>query len=321
MTAKRRFHTMQTDLHEGRWMGLSFGSFMDSEDPNDALRCPIIGRVCGDEIEYGKLFAYCFRRFGYPERGWDNYKELVTYYLTTPHQDMVLTITPYVGNTSLISMGFLVKSESLTAIEDYARRDRTAWEQRMLDWAEKQGLPDWMQEWIEIYNTEYCAAFTDMPKADNWRQIVNFAYPLGEEGSRPYELTNRVVEFRKKLHADYSKTEPWPTYYIRPANVQDWNDDDPLKPFALAALGALEDLHSPVGVRDQSINAFGEVESSRVGVKAASSAGYPSGALGNSAAKELAELHELIMKLGKGNAKRGIKKVLRAITVDAETSR
>jgi hypothetical protein len=35
--------------------------------------------------------------------------------------------------------------------------------------------------------------------------------------------------------------------------------------------------------------------------------------LGNTAAKEFAELHELVLKLGKGSVKRGISKVLSAV--------
>jgi hypothetical protein len=97
--------------------------------------------------------------------------------------------------------------------------------------------------------------------------------------------------------------------------VQDWNDDDPLKPFAQAAMVALEDLRTPVGVRDASINAFGLVdkESGRADVKIAPSAGYPSGMIGNTAPEEFAELHGLVLTLGKGNAKRGIKKIMSAM--------
>ncbi|ACK78152.1 hypothetical protein RU820_05330 [Acidithiobacillus ferrooxidans] len=307
--AKRKFHMKQAEM-AGNWIGLKFRTYIDSEKPAVALSDPIITSVCGDEIEYGKLFAYCFRRFGYPNRGWDDYKELVSYRLTTPHPDMVLRITPYVGNISVISVQFMVERGAYMAIEAYAERDRMAWEGRSLDYAEKQGLPNWMPEWVNIFNTEFRAAFPDVSYADNWRQAVNFYYQYGEKGSRPYELTDRLVQFRKKLHDDYAQIERWPAYYMRPADVKDWNEDDPLKPFAQAAMVALEDLRTPVGVRDQSINAFGEVESGRADVNVSPSAGYPSGALGNSAPKEFAELHTLILKLGKGNAKRGIKKAM-----------
>ncbi|WP_035193331.1 hypothetical protein [Acidithiobacillus ferrivorans] len=311
--AKRKFHMKQAELGGKEWIGLDFRGYMDTGKPAVTLFDPIIASVCGDEIDYGTLFAYCFRRFGYPNRGWDDYKELVSYRLTTPHPDMVLEITPSVGNIAVLSVSFRVEHQARMAIEAYARRDRLAWEQRLWDYAEKRGLPDWISEWLDAFNTGFHETFPDAPLADNWRQAMNVYYPMGKEGSRAHELTSLVAEFRKKLYEDYSQIEPWPAYYLRPADVKDWNDDDPLKPFAQAAMVALEDLRTPVGVRDQSINAFGEVESGRADVDASPSAGYPSGALGNTAAKEFAELHELILKLGKGNAKRGIKKIMSAM--------
>ena len=42
----------------------------------------------------GQLFAYLFRRFGYPSRGWDGDKRLVTYCITTPIKDVFLTVIP-----------------------------------------------------------------------------------------------------------------------------------------------------------------------------------------------------------------------------------
>lgn len=277
------------------------------------LADPVIRSIIGEEIDYGKLFAYLFRRFGYPNHGWDDYKELVAYYLTTPRPDMVLQIKPYVGDTSALSLRFLVETNISYSIEAYGQRHRDAWTLRCLDWAEAQGLPDWMQEWVRIYNTEYREAFPGVPLADSWRQAVDFHFPLGEEGTKPYELTNRVVLFREKLRADFSNIEPYPPYYYRPSNLAECNDDDPIKPFVAAAIDALKDLRTPVGVRDQSINVFGEVDDGRSSAKCAASAGYPSGALGNAATQEFAELHTLILKMGKGSAKRGIKKIMAAI--------
>lgn len=311
--AKRKFQMKQADLSGRRWVGLSFQTSMAT--PKDVfLSDPIVAQVFGDEVDYGKLFAYCFRRFGYPNKGWDGYKQLVSYYLTTPHPDMVLEITPYVGDTASLSLRFLVPREAHFAIEMYARRDREAWELRSLDWAEQQGLPAWMPEWLNIFNTEVREAFPGTPVAANWREAVGIFFVVGQEGSRVHELSQQIVAFRKALHQDYSAIEPWPDYYLRPANIEEWPDEDPLKAYALAALAALKDLRRPVGVRDQAINVFGTVESGRAAVRAATSAGYPSGAIGNAAPKEFAELHGLILKLGKGNAKRGIKKVMAAVS-------
>ena len=49
------------------------------------------------KMGYGALFAYLFRRFGYPDTGWDDDKQLVKYYLATPEPDMVLAAHPSGG--------------------------------------------------------------------------------------------------------------------------------------------------------------------------------------------------------------------------------
>ena len=45
----------------------------------------------------GQLFAYLFRRFGYPSWAWDDDKELTHYCLTTPLEGVFLTVCPYMG--------------------------------------------------------------------------------------------------------------------------------------------------------------------------------------------------------------------------------
>lgn len=226
---------------------------------------------------------------------------------------MLLNITPHVGNTSVIAIRFMVSRATMLAVEDYAQRDRAAWDQRMYDWAEKQGLPVWMPEWIDYYNNECRQLWPSAPVAETWRQIMGFPFPYGEKGTPLHEMTSRVTAFCKQLREDYEKVEAWPAYYDRPTDWHAMNEDDPLKPLAEAALAALQDLRSPVGVRDQSIDAFGEADGSVCEVCAAESAGYPCGALGNVAPKEFAELHGLIADLGKGNIKLGIKKVIAAM--------
>lgn len=314
--ATPKFRIKQAAMGGERWLGIEFRACMAEEASLDpvayTLSDPIISRVCGDEVDYGALFAYCFRRFGYPERGWDGDKQLVGYYLTTPHPGMVLRVTPSLGNQSTLSLGFLVEWDAHWAIENYARGDRLDWEVRALDWAEQQGLPDWMPEWVTLY-TEFSEASHDVPLASNWRQTLNFPYATALPGSRAHELNRLAAEYRKALFDGYSQVEPQPAYYLRPVDVESWNNDDPLKPFAQAALVALADLHTPVGVRDQAINAFGLVEDGRAKAKPAKSAGYPSGALGNGAPSEFAVLHGHIMRRGNGNAKRGIKNLLKTV--------
>ena len=44
--------------------------------------------------EYGPLFAYMYRRFGVPEFGSDNHKEIANWYITTPDKNVVLCVSP-----------------------------------------------------------------------------------------------------------------------------------------------------------------------------------------------------------------------------------
>ena len=196
--AKRKFHLKQTNP-DGRWLGLDFGPFIESHAP---FADPVIRTTVGDDIDYGCLLAYCFRRFGYPQTGWDDYKELARYYLTTPVADLILCVSPSVSNRAALSLRFLVSDTAYAAVHRYAERARDEWERRSLDWAEQQGLPKWMPEWLEIYNSEYRNVFADAPPALDWRGAVNFRSALGEKGTRLFRLASRVAAFRKVLDKD-----------------------------------------------------------------------------------------------------------------------
>lgn len=45
------------------------------------------------------LLAYMIRRFGWPNAGSDDYKDLCSWMLTTPIEGLYLVVTPYLGNT------------------------------------------------------------------------------------------------------------------------------------------------------------------------------------------------------------------------------
>lgn len=46
------------------------------------------------DAEYGPLFAYMYRRFGVPEFGSDDYKEIANWCITTPDKNVVLRVSP-----------------------------------------------------------------------------------------------------------------------------------------------------------------------------------------------------------------------------------
>ncbi|MDN8078871.1 hypothetical protein QZN30_05860 [Burkholderia multivorans] len=304
---KTRFRLQLATLKTGvKYVGLSF----HVSAPDGGFINPVVTEACGEAMDYGKLFAYLFRRFGYPNFGWDGYKELTKYILTTPRKDMFLCIVPYVGDSTELHFSFVAPFDVYRAAENYGQRFRLAWEQRAFDWREQQGLPDWMPDWLNFCNTIVRAQFPKVPEYTNWRDTTSWMMTFGESGDAHYELCKNASEFRKALYADYGAIEPQPGYVERTANWREWDEEDPLKACAEAAFIALQDLRRSVRVRDAAINAFGEVEESRKTLKEPPVAGYPSGHLGNMATTEFAELHGMIMKLGKGNARRGIAKMM-----------
>ncbi len=302
----KRFSLKLASLKPGiTYVSLSFGAYVEGTNPfSDA----ILESVCGPETNYGHLLAYCFRRFGYPNHGWDDYKELACYILNTPLDDMLLRVVPSVGSHTDLTFQFIVPVELPRTIRAYDQQARTAWFNRAMDWKEAEGLPDWMDEWVAYYN-RVLAVPGGASLATSWRECL-LAYPYGASDSEMLQVTQRTVDFHKALREDYALIEPLPDYHMRTPDIATWAEDDPLKPYALAAIRSLEDLRRTVGVRDQDINAFGLQDASYRSVSRAPVAGYPSGAMGNQAPKELAEVHRIAAALGKGNLKRGLQKIL-----------
>jgi hypothetical protein len=289
-----------------RYLGLSFRSLIEG---NLYSLDPILAEHCEEETDYGRLFAYCFRRFGYPNSGWDDYKELTNYYLNTSHPDMILRVVPYVGSNTDLQLRFMVTEAKQREVDAYARRAQKAWEDRALQWMEANCFPEWMEEW-----RAHCDTDEDMVemfgRSPHWKDSLRWMSmpPYGEADSRERMLSERANAFYKKWWADYGAVEARPAFEYRSADWRNWDDADPLKALAQAAHEALGDLRTPVGVRDQAIDAFGEVNPDTAAVPAAAVAGYPSGALGNVAPVEFAELHKLIAALGEGDDRQGIAK-------------
>lgn len=83
------------------------------------------------EINGGELFAYLFRRFGYPNIGWDKEKQLVEYAITTPIDDLFLTVFPYTGgNRPDLMFGYSLSRsiEEAVSKEVFGNREIPHWE-------------------------------------------------------------------------------------------------------------------------------------------------------------------------------------------------
>lgn len=285
--------------------------------PNRADRFDLIEREIGLEIDYGRLTAYLFRRFGYPNSGWDNYKDLIRYELSTPAPDMYMVIRPHVRNSACISIMFMIEREKKLAIDLYERGPGLAHRARMHEWIEQtMGLPAWADECLQVVRRNWAPSLDTFLAAIPYLQLYKRGPGTGAGGGAAgvNGVPAEWLQWADEACAAFEAIDPRPGLFLRSENIESWPDEDPLKRYALAAIKALKDLATPVRVRSNAINAFGAVEDPRFVLDEPAVAGYPSGALGNAAPKEFAELHTLIMQLGKGDARRGVNKVLRSLS-------
>lgn len=272
MTAKKStFRLRLAKLPKaGTLIGLTF-YLLDEKDLYDPVMVSI------PQINYGELFAYLFRRFGYPVYGWDSYKDLVKYVLTTPHKDMWLRIIPYPGSND-ITFSFMVKEDTHFSMGDWERADIEAWEKTRLDWyIEHYGRPEWAEalcaQVSQEFRTKKPIQFED---AVSYLQML---YPAnGEEPKTEWHaIAKKFFDSMTPFESEHAR----PGFRKRSKCIDDWREDDPLKPYAQAAVVALADLRQPVRVRDWAITAFGHCDNPKNALKEPPVAGYAAGALLN----------------------------------------
>ncbi len=275
-------------------------------------RNPVLETLPSKEIDYGRLFTYAFRRFGLPNIGSDSYKDIAEWILKTSHPELFLVLRPQPLAEAHFSIRFMVSESIASAARKWLRADIDAWIERKLDWAEQQGLPEWMPDTVRQYKEQFD------PGATSWRDcyrgcLIMFEPAVHRKSSEneDEEDEKAFVEFAARV-SQYRNIEPCPQYRERNPELSQWADDDPLKPLAEAAIEALGDLKTGVRVRDMAINAFGKMadDEGRV-VDEPDGAGMTVGPMFNRAPQQSVELQALAHKLGHGNFKTGLKAILK----------
>lgn len=185
----------------------------------------IAREVLGDQIDSALLFKYCFRRFGPPNRGCDDYKEIANYALTTPLDDLFLIVEITGSDMASLSFGY--------------------------------SLPWELEREIGAERGAVNAAFHERFKA--WRAANGIVLP---RDTRP-PLSIEAGDFDDDIDGgfDYAKDSAMQGEALERYRVEtgDWYDDYlscQKTNAALAALrAALEDLKRPVSVRDRYFSA------------------------------------------------------------------
>lgn len=139
-----RFRLKLANLYQLRWTTMpedSIGGWANPQANPKGLHGPgLLDQHFGNACDYGALFTYLFRRFGFPNAGSDDYKEIACYVLTTPLPDLVMVASPSVGDWPRLSLRFQVTEEAWNKLE---REPRAAWTRNLVAWVEAAGpLPE-----------------------------------------------------------------------------------------------------------------------------------------------------------------------------------
>jgi len=238
---KEIFRCKPANLDDEKYRGASMGIF---DVPTEAYR------ILGD-INYGEAFAYLFRRFGYPEYGWDDYKQLVRYHITTPMDGVILTVAP--GTSTKTSFGYMLRNniEKKCLFEQF--RPLYYWKKKFKQWAAEQyRVIPFDMFYVGTTNREINAA------ASAWMGVNHHVNgkPTKEEVESFYEYKRMQCD---KLRAEYSRIEG----HYRRLDLWKWRSlpKEYISRQTMEAICvAIENLLIPVNIRDWYINIKGRVK-------------------------------------------------------------
>lgn len=272
---------------------------------------PVLAATVGAELEYGSLFAYLFRRFGYPNQTWDGPTELACYLLSTPRCDLFLRVVPRIDGRTDRCLEFLAPSSVAQAARGYVRGEADLWEGRaLLHYAAAAGMPLWLKVRAEALGLGVViAASGPVDAAACWRLALR---------TRPDDsaaAARRAHVFLQQCRDGYGRLEPCPGIVERPVSLAAWAESDPLKPYAIAAVHALRNLLRGVRIGEAAIDVFGPRPATAHCLAAASSAGIACGGLVKRDVRLCYELHRLVEDLGGGDARRSLARAVAALKV------
>lgn len=103
---------------------------------------------------------------------------------------------------------------------------------------------------------------------------------------------------------------------------RNWPEDDPMKPYALAAEATLLDLLKPVSIASYAINLLGPVEitPSTELLSPATSSVHPLPLMANEKPRKLHLFHNVVTAFGEGDMSRGINKIVNLLPATLESS-
>lgn len=235
-TSETMNQIQQVTDFDGEYTGEMAGTF-DLDEPAKQ----ILG-----EPKPSDVFAYMFRRFGYPRFGWDDYKTLVQYYITTEMEGVVLMVRPAFAGGG--TFGYVLRKDINQACMEEDRKPYTELYERFEAWViETKGI-ETIHEYFEpdlAKLNRVWQAWTKTHENNNFKTQEDAEMVFFAEQAN---ITNDLLE-------EYSKIEPQPGRVPMDERL----DDSIMKQCYNALCAAIEDLLQSVHVRDAVINVCGKV--------------------------------------------------------------
>lgn len=265
------FRMRMASLPQGleSYLPLSFATVRRDARQVERVFNPVLASTVGAELEYGMLFAYLFRRFGCPLHAWNGAAELCRYVLTTPRADLFLSVVPRLDGRTDLGLAFLGPAALAQAAEDYLGTGLHRWEERALAHQSRLGMPAWLRK-----RAQDRSGSAAMPAAGSRADLQMWRAALLPEPGGAL-VRQRTQSFLARCRASYARIEAPPAAKVRPQALGDWDETDPLKPYALAAVQALVSLKREVRVGDMAIDVFGAKAGAARALAPTPSAGRP----------------------------------------------
>ncbi|MEX3983808.1 hypothetical protein AB4Y45_33020 [Paraburkholderia sp. EG287A] len=272
-------------------------------------------KVLGPEINFGVLFAYCFRRFGFPNMGGDDLKDIAIYSLTTPMPGVFLRVRISPTNASRLMFGYMLPWDLQREMLDEERATNLEFHKQFSAWRKNTGLllP---RDGVEVdgkvdYDTnedmqlftalleQYCAAggthYDAMPAGPKTQAVLDALCATMEDLKSPVDVRDQAFSAVDDYNVEFE--------YSAPEELEG-PDAEPVE----AAGGQGEN-----GDEDEE----DDDESERNIVRAHASAGYFVPPAYMADPKRFVRLSEKLIELGAGDLSRGIDTF---ISKDAATS-
>lgn len=240
----------------------------------------LLAKVFGKPVETANAFMYLFRRYGYTNRGSDDYKELCSYAFHTNNDDVIVRWGLGYPGTYQYHLCAFVNNKDRFEWEEERRKPFKEWNDRMVTWAkEKHGYL--LYSMYDLYKSdeeEKILTFIGTPEQKEDIENTMDANNITTNDDEAFLAIQSIKEKqRSSCWDEYKLIEPLPennsnpSFSERHANpieaaekqhqwILSFDENNLIRKTYFAAMALFEDWKKPTYIRDAYFNLAGEDE-------------------------------------------------------------